>query len=214
MSLRFDGLRTILGNVVVTVPEVDAPAAEKAPDADPETPPLPAIAAVADEPSTPAADLELQSTAPAADDFPDLSELDRGLYAADGTPIDRAPRDRHAPTFTSRPASAKTARLEDHDAFALDETVFAAPAMSPEERRRSAPAAPASPSGARRENRTGTEDDHDASERRVSAWAAVAVMAFGLFLGATAAMAVFHDHVSHIIAAWEGPPVPTHVRPQ
>lgn len=41
-------------------------------------------------------------------------------------------------------------------------------------------------------------------DRQVSGWAAAAVMAFGLVLGATAAIALFHDDVSHIVASWDG----------
>ena len=44
--------------------------------------------------------------------------------------------------------------------------------------------------------------------REVSAWAAAAVMAFGVALGATAAIAVFHDQVAHIVASWDGPSSP------
>jgi len=39
-------------------------------------------------------------------------------------------------------------------------------------------------------------------ERTLSAWTAVAVMAFGLVLGGSAAMALFHEDVTHIFAAW------------
>jgi hypothetical protein len=45
--------------------------------------------------------------------------------------------------------------------------------------------------------------DHDV-DRQVSGWLAAAVMAFGLVLGATAAIALFHDDVSHIVASWDG----------
>ena len=40
-------------------------------------------------------------------------------------------------------------------------------------------------------------------ERTLSTWTAVAVLAFGLALGGSAAMAVFHDDVTHILAAWD-----------
>ena len=40
-------------------------------------------------------------------------------------------------------------------------------------------------------------------ERTWSTWTAVAVMAFGLILGGSAAMAVFRDDVTHILAAWD-----------
>ena len=39
------------------------------------------------------------------------------------------------------------------------------------------------------------------AERRVSGWAAAAAMAVGLFLGGSAAMALFHDDVAHILAS-------------
>jgi hypothetical protein len=45
--------------------------------------------------------------------------------------------------------------------------------------------------------------EHDV-DRQVSGWAAAAVMTLGLLLGATAAIALFHDDVSHIVASWDG----------
>ena len=42
------------------------------------------------------------------------------------------------------------------------------------------------------------------TDRTLSTWTAVAVMAFGLVLGGSAAMAVLHDDVTHIFAAWDG----------
>ena len=39
------------------------------------------------------------------------------------------------------------------------------------------------------------------AERRVSGWAAAAVMGVGLVLGGSAAMALFHDDVSHILSS-------------
>ena len=39
------------------------------------------------------------------------------------------------------------------------------------------------------------------TERHVSGWTAAAVMAVGLFLGGSAAMALFHDHVAQILAS-------------
>jgi len=41
-------------------------------------------------------------------------------------------------------------------------------------------------------------------ERTLNTWTAVAVMAFGLVLGGAAAMALFHDDVTHILAALDG----------
>jgi len=43
----------------------------------------------------------------------------------------------------------------------------------------------------------------DEPERALSTWTAVAVMAFGLVLGGSAAMALFHDDVTQILAAWD-----------
>jgi len=42
------------------------------------------------------------------------------------------------------------------------------------------------------------------TEPTMSNWVAVAVMAFGLVLGATAAMGLFHDDVAHILTSWDG----------
>jgi len=39
------------------------------------------------------------------------------------------------------------------------------------------------------------------AERSVSGWAAAAVMAVGLIVGGSAAMALFHDDVSHILGS-------------
>jgi len=44
--------------------------------------------------------------------------------------------------------------------------------------------------------------DHDV-DRQVGGWAAAAVMAFGLVLGAIAAIALFHDDVSRIVVSWD-----------
>jgi hypothetical protein len=54
---------------------------------------------------------------------------------------------------------------------------------------------------------TGTRRNHPEpsrapeAERRVSGWAAAAVMAVGLFLGGSAALAIFYDNVEHILAS-------------
>jgi len=119
-----------------------------------------------------------QTDAPAVDstplssvaDFPDLSDLDRGLYPMDDAAV-RSSRHR----LGIRPDDARpAAHVRRHPAAAVQ------------------------------------IDNDDASERHISGWAAVAVVVLGLFLGGTAAMAVFRDDVSHILASWGAAPASSH----
>ena len=149
MDSRFDGLRSILGNAALAIPEVQAPAVDNIP-----------VAAVAEAP------VEAAAT--------DSSHARRGAHA-------------DAP-FVDDPASLE-----------IDEAVFGAvPASSMRQ------AASRAASDVRRSALQA--DDDDASGRRISGWAALAVMVLGLFLGGTAAMAVFRDDVSHIFASWDASP--------
>src|SRR5262249_49363052 len=159
-------LRTILGNAAVAIPEVDALAVETVLHA----PPVVAVAQAA-------------SAAPAAAtqdpaDFPDLSDLDRGLYPANGTAPKSSPRREIRPDDASVAALGRGLDLDD------DSSAFA-------------------PATASRQRPAARVVANEVSERRISGWTAVAVMALGLFVGGTAAMAVFRDNVSHILASWD-----------
>lgn len=158
MSLGFDGLRTILGNSAVAVPDVEAAAIEQ---------PVVSVTPVA---PPPASDPELDGASGSHEfsDIPGLADLDRGVY---------------------RPS---TGRSRDDPSAALDAPdrgLFATAAS----RGTQTPA----PSSSSRPVAT------IAVQRDVNGWAAAAIMAFGLALGATAAAAVFHDDVSRIVASWE-----------
>jgi hypothetical protein len=161
MASRFDGLRSVLGNGAVAIPEAEAPAVGHGP-----------VAAVAEAP----VEKRLSAAAP---DLPDLSDLDRGLYPADDV--------------VTSSHDSRSARIDDD--LSVDEAVFTALPGSPAASKAPARAAssPVRSVPMRREQ--------DGSHQRVSGWTAVAVMVLGLFLGGTAAIAVFRDHVSHIIAS-------------
>lgn len=153
MSSRFDGLRTILGNNAVAVPEVEAVAVEQ-----------PVVAAIAAEPPVDVNDDE---------EIPGLAELDRGVY-------------RGAHKNNSLDASAALDALDQGLGEPTPRRAFAdAPDRTARTASSSGPAATL------------------AVEREVSGWAAVAVMAFGLVLGAIAAAAVFHNDLSHILASMD-----------
>ena len=170
MNTRFDGLRSILGNAAVAIPGASAVAS-------------PSVAAV--------------RRAPVLDptpDLPDLSDLDRGLYEANGSAVPSV-QDRHndrAEVFAA--GTRGMDRDESDESLELDESVFGA--LPPPTVQQRATARPADVRSFPRSRR------HEvvSSERCVSGWAAVAVMAAGLFLGGTAAMAVFHNDVAHIFA--------------
>ena len=188
MSSAFDGLRTILGNSLVAVPQVDTPAVEdpvvSTPPADPPPPANePPLAVVSAEP--PGGELA---------DFPDLADLDRGLYTGDAgsarSDSDTAAAldalDRGLSDVAQKPGSPNAPLVNDASSLELDEGLFTGARVRAQQ--------PARASGA---------IASIAVEREISGWAAAAVMAFGLVLGATAAIAVFHDEVSHIVASWD-----------
>ncbi|HUK37229.1 MAG TPA: hypothetical protein VLV86_25110 [Vicinamibacterales bacterium] len=236
MSFGFDGLRTILGNTAVAVPEVgDAPPVEAVETVEavavamPEPPSE--VPAQANELPEPSPDLNLQS-APALADIPDLSELDRGLYPPDGTSRADALHKRLSKPHTDDDAtlSALGRGLDQDDdlaefavpatsnattpstfaddlaALELDDSLFASVPVPPEQRRASRPAVSTSPAVTAHKSHAVGHHPEDPSERRVGPWAAAAVMACGLFLGASGAAVVFHDHVSHIVATWQNAP--------
>jgi hypothetical protein len=203
MTARFDGLRSILGSSAVAVPEVDAPVVDST-----------RLAAVAEAPieapsPTPpkaAPDSSLRPTSSVVD-FPDLSDLDRGLYPADSAAV-RSSRDRRE----IRPDDARVAALGRGLDFEPDDDLseFGTLSIAPPRQWGTS-----RPSSSVRRRAAVQSDRDDASERRISGWAAVAAVVLGLFLGGAVAMAAFRDDVSHILASWDGPRVSSHsLRPQ
>jgi hypothetical protein len=121
-------------------------------------------------------------------DLPDLSDLDRGL---DDAKHSAAPTDR-ADTFVA--LARGTNREESDESLELDESVFGALPPPTVQQRATARAADV------RTFPRSQRQEVVVSERGVSGWTAVAVMALGLFLGGTAAMAVFHNDLARILA--------------
>ncbi len=225
MRSEFDGLRAILGNETA-VSLSDAPAVEPPPAA-----PVPvavsAVPATVEAAAAPAEHVgsHEQAAAPSSrdelSDIPDLAELDRGLFSGDGVAaradesssldaLDAGLQGRsHEDELTlddldadaAPPATSNAPLVGDDTALQVDDGVFAGAAL------RTKPRAIGRAAGAVASARA------SAADRRVSGWAAVAVMVFGLVLGATAAVAVFHADVSHILATWDGRPVPSRPAP-
>jgi hypothetical protein len=124
--------------------------------------------------------VESVAKAPASN-LPDLSDLDRGLYDGDGAAIPSA--------------QSRTDALDQRDpSLELDDTVFGATPRATVRQRATARSAQV------RRFPSAQHDEEDASEYRISGWTAVAVMVLGLFLGGTAAIAVFRSDVAHILA--------------
>ena len=136
------------------------------------------------------AGLSLRSTSRASapiSDLPDLSNLDRGLYEGDGAAITSSSQN-------GRDAGRGTERDQSDESLELDDSVFGTLPPST--------AGATSPRKAAHVRRfpTAPRDQEDVAERRISGWTAAAVMVLGLFLGGTAAMAVFRADVAHILA--------------
>ena len=192
MRSAFDGLHSILGNSVVAVPEVDAAAvAQIVPSPAPPNPPVDAAPFEHARDSAPR--VTRSSSANALADIPGLSELDRGLYAGAGNNSDDDTSaaldalDRGLANSTPRPVTPRSGNaplLNNTGSIERDGGLFAGKPVRP----------------------IAIQVD----EREIGGWVAAAVMAFGLVLGATAAIAIFHDDVSHIVASWDGPSTTAH----
>ena len=132
-------------------------------------------------------------------DFPGLADSDRGLYKADaetsGSPTDSVAAidalDHGLTDVPRKPGSPNAPLVNDASSLELDAGLFTG-----------------APLRAQHSARGNGAVASVAVPREVSAWAAAAVMAFGVALGATAAIAVFHDQVAHIVASWDGPSSP------
>src|SRR5689334_24931075 len=98
MSSAFDGLRTILGNSAVAVPEVEAAAVEP-----------PVATPIATDP-------------PVEEDIPGLAELDRGVYR--GTASNRPPDASSALDALDRGLGQRTS-LDDPASLHVDANLFA-----------------------------------------------------------------------------------------
>lgn len=98
MSSAFDGLRTILGNSAVAVPEVEVAAVE--PPVSTPTPPEPSV----------------------EEDIPGLAELDRGVYR--GTASNKPPDPSAALDALDRGLGERTS-LDDPASLHVDANVFA-----------------------------------------------------------------------------------------